>query len=94
MKKMVLVSFDRYQRLLSASTNESLPVEEESAKHQGHFLSATSGVKGTLQTEGERKTDQADTESSSHGIEIESLSTSSPKSLQRCARALVTYILE
>ena len=93
MQKMVLVSFDRYQRLLSASTNETLPVEDERAEQKRQFSSATSGIASALQTEGERKTEQAATENSSHNIDIERLLTSFPKSLRGRAKALVTYIL-
>ena len=34
---MVLVSFDLYQRLLSASTNGTLPVEDERAEQKRQF---------------------------------------------------------
>jgi hypothetical protein len=84
MKKMVLLPYDRYQRLLSAKaideSKSTIKEEGEEIVRPKEALSATDGV------------DRTETSAEYPSINIERLLTSFSKALQGRARSILIYI--
>lgn len=107
MHKMVLVPFDKYQRLLSSSSNTTVTLPMEGPKkvlseHHQQILSTSSKGDSTMQVERQKRASseqeithaqRAENSSELLNCDTENLQKLFPKALHGRARMLLSYIM-